>query len=231
MISKEKCEQMLEIIQAFWKNHLIHNTEFKQMLENKESGHHIADYVDDNTTAILKETYKDKVKFEDKTRSMGDFWFAEDGNIYIPVNIKTGTVTNGSPNIVSMNKLIESIVNYEIDSYYLIILKFTKVSNRWQVACCEMINLIDYLQDFTTFDSGPGQIMLKEKKLYDFLVAGNTKPSLSLPDALQVLIKMQEDAFTVLKRNRRADINQHKKLINKFVDGTALSQNKIKFKK
>ncbi|MCQ2747903.1 MAG: hypothetical protein MJ223_01315 [Mycoplasmoidaceae bacterium] len=49
--------------------------------------------------------------------------------IYIPVNIKTGTVTNGSTNIVSMNKLIDSIVNYEIDSYYLIILKFTKVDN------------------------------------------------------------------------------------------------------
>ncbi|MCQ2747902.1 MAG: hypothetical protein MJ223_01310 [Mycoplasmoidaceae bacterium] len=91
--------------------------------------------------------------------------------------------------------------------------------------------MIDYLEDFTTFDSGPGQIMLSEKKLYDFLVAGKTKQPLPLPNALQILIKKQEDAFAILKKNRSADIKEHKKLINKFVAGTRLSQERIEFKK
>lgn len=223
MIKEEELKQIVEKLSEFWKNKRKYTTEFIQMLNNKESGHSIADYVDAETCKEL-ELLNKKLMYENNKRSMGDFWIIDqNNNSYTPVNIKTGTSSDGSPNIVSINKLIDRLSKNEIDSYYLLIIKFTE-SKHVDVF---FINLIDYLE-FTTFDLGPGQLMLKEKKLYDFLKSGQTKPHLQIKDALDLLIKMQEDELPKLLEHRRKNIDKNKKSINSYDPLKKINQDKIK---
>jgi hypothetical protein len=88
--------------------------------------------------------------------------------------------------------------------------------------------LIDYLE-FTNFDSGPGQLMLKEKDFYDFLEK-STKPKRNVLDALKLLIKKQEDSLPILIKNRKKDIAKHQEMINKFDLSKPLNQEQVKFK-
>ncbi len=222
MIKPEEINEIISLVTEFWKNKLEYTTEFKQMLINKESGHSIADYVDAQTCERLKQKNK-KIKYESNKRSMGDFWLSDENDIYTPVNIKSGTVSNGSPNIVSINKLIEKLSNNEIDSYYLLIIKFPNLNS----VDVYFINLIDYLE-FTNFDSGPGQLMLKEKKLYDFLKSGSRNDELDIKTALNLLIEKQEKALPILLQNRQNDINEHKKIINKYDPLKKINQKRIK---
>lgn len=225
MISDEKINDLLQKVKYYWQEHSVHNTEFKDMLKNKESGHSIADYVDKHTTEYLEKEQED-IKYEKNKRSMGDFWISSNG-IFTPVNIKTGTSMNGSPNIVSINKLIEKLAKSEIDSYYIFVIKFKDDNSKWIVKTF-LVNLIDYLE-FTNFDSGPGQLMLKEKDFYDFLEK-STKPKRNVLDALKLLIKKQEDSLPILIKNRKKDIAKHQEMINKFDLSKPLNQEQVKFK-
>ena len=73
-----------------WQRH-VQDRGFAEMVDGKEPGHPMADYVDDKTTALLKveldTRYEGNVDGSVKKRSMGDIWVRSSG-IYNPINVK-----------------------------------------------------------------------------------------------------------------------------------------------
>ena len=68
-----------------------------------------------------------------------------------------------------------------------------------------LVDMLDYL-DYITFDSGPGQAMLKERLFYEACRRGEKLPSLTLAQKLEKMIDLYEDG------NRRLFENREKKL-------------------
>ena len=101
--------------------------------------------------------------------------------------------------MVSLKKLLRSLLLRQIDSYYLLIVKM-RLQNPRQVFTY-LVDILDYL-DFITFDSGPGQIMLKERQFYDFMDIGSRPIPLSLDDKILRLFALLEDADRRFAENR-----------------------------
>ena len=133
--------------------------------EGKEIGHRLADWVDEQTCAVLTLSLDTKRQHGTNgvmSRSMGDIWVASN-RIYHPVNVKTGVVgSEGQPNLVSLKKILDAFLSLQIDSYYLLFVKFIvgKPVIDSSVYVVDMLDIAEYL----TFDSGPGQMMLKSVK-------------------------------------------------------------------
>jgi hypothetical protein len=165
--------------------------EFQNLFRGKEIGHRIADYVDENTTAMLEQNFdvqhEVNPKGKKRSRSMGDVWVKSNG-IYNPINVKAGEAgMNGQPNMVSLTKLIEAILHEQVDSYYLLIVKMDSLDSPSKLGVVAktvitphvyLVDMLDYL-DFITFDSGPGQAMLKEKQFYAAHQSGRMPPQRS----------------------------------------------------
>ncbi len=65
-----------------------------------------------------------------------------------------------------------------------------------------LVDMLDYL-DFITFDSGPGQCMLKEKTFYEFYDAGRRSPGLTITQKVGRLVDLLEDGDLRLIANRK----------------------------
>ena len=160
--------RIISLTNAHWSEH-VHDVGFAELTEGKETGHRIADYVDDRTCALLKVNLDTRYEGDQRgrisrKRSMGDIWVRSQG-IYNPINVKAGLQNmRGQPNVVSMQKLLDYILNRWIDSYYLLIVKFDISAGMSHKSY--FIDMLDWL-DFITYDAGPGQIMLREQDLYD----------------------------------------------------------------
>jgi hypothetical protein len=181
-------------------------------------GHKLADLVDEKTTALL--TIKHLVKHQvdsrgrRRTRSMGDLWLHERG-IYHPVNVKTGIVgAEGQPNLVSLKKVIGAIMARQIDAYYLLIVKML-VEPGHIVPSVFLVDMLDWL-DYVTFDSGPGQMMLKAAK---FFAECNTRksPTLSIKEKLARLMDLYQDGERRLMENRARDVKRYNSLFEEFM--------------
>jgi hypothetical protein len=217
MISKKDLQSIESLTREFWEARVL-TDEFHALFRGKEIGHRIADYVDENTTAMLEKSLKVlhevDVRGKRRSRSMGDVWVHSNG-MYNPVNVKAGEAgMNGQPNMVSLTKLIEAILHEQVDSYYLLIVKMDRVDRPSKsgggadiviTPHVYLVDMLDYLQ-YITFDSGPGQAMLKEKHFYEAYHAGNPPPTLSLAEKLVRMIDLYEDG------NRRLFENREKKL-------------------
>lgn len=212
MITPSDLKVIEELTRKFWEQQ-VKTEEFHGLFQGKEIGHRIADYVDERTTAMLEKEFEvvHEVDSQGKkrARSMGDVWI-KSGGIYNPVNVKAGEAgKNGQPNMVSLTKLIDAILSEEIDSYYLLIVKMElsigKDDGRIITPRVYLVDMLDYL-NFITFDSGPGQSMLKEKQFYDAFASGFQPEALTLAQKLQKMIDLYEDG------NRRLLENRQKKL-------------------
>ena len=134
MIDAQTQDIIYNATNAFWKDH-VSNEAFCEITQGKEIGHRIADFVDERTVARLLSERTLTAKFECNNkgrkmlRSMGDIWIKSNG-IYNPINIKAGIVTEGSPNIVSLTKLLTRLLKHQIDSYYLLIVKFKELQKQ-----------------------------------------------------------------------------------------------------
>ena len=76
-------------------------------------------------------------------------------------------------------------------------------------------DILDYL-DYVTYDSGPGQMMLKEQELYGALNAQVDIPDIPLPEKVQHLIHLLRDGYTRLLRNREKRMSQTETKYAKF---------------
>lgn len=108
---------------------------------------------------------------------------------------------NPQPNMVSLKKLLKALVNHQIDSYYLLIIKVRADGNGDFTADVYLVDLLDYI-DFATFDSGPGQIMLKEAAFYSAVAMGYEPPKRTLLEKIEILASMLDDADRRLIENR-----------------------------
>ena len=158
---------------------------------------------------------------------MGDIWVRSRG-IYNPINVKAGLQNmRGQPNVVSMQKLLDYILNRWIDSYYLLIVKFdlsAGISHK-----SYFIDMLDWL-DFITYDAGPGQIMLREQDLYDELDAGRVPPDRTIFEKVESLFELFERQLQALFTNRQERLNRQRALSGEF-RGTdfIVDQSQMKF--
>jgi len=168
MLSQDDQALVRRTVIDFWE-HEVSSPEFTSIAGGKEIGHRIADYVDENTVRVLKEKFvcahEVNLKGKVKPRSMGDVWI-QSANIFNPVNVKSGQKgSDGQPNLVALQRLLEYILKRHIDSYYLLFVKFEIRG----ASISPHVHLVDLLEclEHTHFNSGPGQLMLKEKHFYE----------------------------------------------------------------
>ena len=191
----------------------------------------MADYVDDRTSALLKISFDTRhegtVSGTLRKRSMGDIWIASEG-VFNPINIKSGLQDMaGQPNLVSMQKLLDYLFRRWIDSYHLLIIKFSltpEISHR-----VFFVDLLDWL-DFVIYDAGPGQIMLREHEFYEAYAAGRQPPPKTISQKVDYLFAMFEQQLNVLFENRKRRLERQRKLLDTFHSTDfAIDQREMRF--
>ena len=235
MISKKELDDIESLTREFWDTKVT-TQEFRRLFQGKEIGQRIASYVDENTTAMLEKSFDVMGQMgkngKKRSRSMGDVWIKSNG-MYNPINVKAGEAgKNGQPNMVSLTKLIKAILDEQVDSYYLLIVKMNRTEKMPGHGASDfvitpyvyLVDMLDYL-DYITFDSGPGQAMLKEKQFYEACRMGVKQPSLTLAQKLEKMIALYEDGNRRLFENRekkldqiRAKVRLYKKRENHTID-------------
>ena len=208
--------QIIEATNAYWTDH-TRDVSFAELISGKEPGHRMADYVDDRTCSLLKVTldtrYEGNGRGAIRKRSMGDIWVRSQG-IYNPVNVKSGLQgMRGQPNVVSMRKLLDYILKRQIDSYYLLIVKFDLSENITHKLY--LVDLLDWI-DFITYDAGPGQIMLREQELYDKIDSGHIPVQRTIFEKVESLFNLFERQLIALFENRQRRLNEQRTLAREF---------------
>ncbi len=193
---------------------------FVEIAQGKEIGHKLADLVDEKTTALL--TLNHRTGFQRgpngqrRARSMGDVWLL-DGDIYHPVNVKTGLVgSEGQPNLVSLKKVLSAITARQIDSYYLLMVKIAIQANTGAIEPSVVFtDMLDWLQ-YVTFDSGPGQMMLKAKA---FFAAYDPTAAIehTMAQKLTALYDLYQDGERRLRINRDRDLRKYRAAVDRFL--------------
>ena len=239
MITEADQVTLLEITKEYWATH-VNEESFRSILSGKEIGHRIADYVDERTTELIAThlpTGRQLLPSGDQMpRSMGDIWVESNG-VLNPVNVKSGLWdSNGKPNLVALQKLLDSLLADEIDSYYLLIVKMeilpTPSGGKKVTPKVFLVDMLDIL-DFVSFDSGPGQLMLKEKSFYEHIESGATLALRSLADKVKVLVKLREDGDLRLIENRAAALAQTLEAAKRYEDKAThqITQEELRFDK
>ncbi len=160
MLSKERIEEIKNAIESDDRFHNRVNE--SQSFQGKEKGHSGASQMEDIITEILID--KCGGTSPKQSRELGDTYV--DGNIF---NTKFGyTETDakgnhkyGQPNMCSMKRIMKGFIQEEeMDSYYIIKVKLNETG--YSIHIFDMLNIIEML----TWNSGTGQIMLKESEFY-----------------------------------------------------------------
>jgi len=196
---------------------LVKDPRFAELISGKEPGHRMADYVDDQTVSLLKVQTDIETRYEGdgrgsvRKRSMGDIW-VRSKDVFNPINIKSGLQgMGGQPNLVSMHKLLDYMCRSRIDSYYLLIVKFSVANVITHKTY--LVDLLDWL-DFVAYDAGPGQLMLREKDFYRAFEKGHKPPVLSLIDKARRLFELSEQQLRKLFANRNKRLRRQKDLLD-----------------
>ena len=124
-----------------------------------------------------------------------------DPRIYNPINVKAGVAgVGGQPNMVSLNKLTNAILSHQVDSYWLLLIRFEEYGGDF-IPHALLVNILDYL-DFMHFDSGPGQIMLKSDAFYRHVAMGPNPVHLEIDEVVDRLLQLRRDGDRRLAENR-----------------------------
>jgi hypothetical protein len=211
-------------VSDFWTKE-VRTDHFVALAAGKEIGHKIGDMVDEKTTELLTGLDEFQIAHQLKkdgsraSRSMGDLW-VKGGGIYNPINVKGGEFgKKGRPNLVSLKKVLSALADGVIDSYYLLIMKIEH-NGDYLVPNVYLVDMLDFL-DYTAFDSGPGQTMLKERQFYPAVDALYEKglyrrePRLSVSDKIDKLLEMLRKADLALtierdKKRRKIELQVEK---------------------
>ena len=120
--------------------------------------------------------------------------------------MKTGEQgRNGQPNMVAMGKLLNYLLNHWIDSYYLLIIKFSfDGTPDFRIYLADLLDIRQHL----TFDAGPGQIMLREQAFYEAVPPERPLPEKPIEEKITELFDLFEDGErrTQLNRERRQQV-------------------------
>lgn len=206
MINKEKQRE----IETLLSKELISyfgSDEVKNILSmSKESGHVLANPVDEKCFNVLKEngfsvekpvnpkTGKEMDRaHEDLQMYIGDFvstcnYAVNDGLGYHRINSKFGEDKDGQPNVCAMNRLLKGVHDGSIDSYYL--LKVMLVDGKPKVYFFDVFDCLE--KNLLTYNSGPGQVMLKEKQLKEYSSEDLRQSKLTLKEKFNLLVDLYE---------------------------------------
>jgi hypothetical protein len=136
---------------------------------------------------------------------MGDIWL-EDNDIYHPINVKSGLVgSEGQPNLVSLKKVLNAILSRWIDSYYLLIVKLEIPEPGRIRPTVYLVDMLNHL-DLVTFDSGPGQIMLRARAFFSGYDQAKKSKVQPFGDKVSRLMDLLEDGERRLKANRERSL-------------------------
>ena len=211
-------DRITQLTDEYWNVHVT-DQEFISRIQGKEPGHRVADYVDEQTSTMLKAKMRAKFELDPKTlgprkRSMGDVWVFETG-AYHPINIKAGLLgAGGQPNVVSMQKVLDYIFRQWIDSYYVLIVKFdgTKEPIAHRSYLIDMLDWIEFLE----YNAGPGQIMLKEAPFYEAYDSGWRPAQRSIREKTLALFRIFETRIESLIKQREMRLRRQRALLGKF---------------
>lgn len=218
MIDVATAERMLSLTTEYWSSE-TGLTELKSIATGKEIGHRVADLIDERTTELLHVHFDSKYERspsgKKRPRSMGDIWIKANG-IYNPVNVKSGEMgKNGQPNMVSLKKLLKCLLFCEVDSYHLL---FVKLKIGVDSLACQvfLVDMLDYL-DYVTFDSGPGQIMLRERQFFE--AVGSAPAAIPIEEKVRRLFHLLEDGERRLAKNRIRVLTKFRELVVNYAAG------------
>lgn len=204
MLTDQDQERMLEVTEEAWRGHCA-GPVFQSMFRGKERGHRVADFVEEKTVECLEATFDVKhevVGEERRARGMGDAWVHSQG-IYNPVNVKAGVHgIGGQPNMVSLSKLTVALLEHWIDSYYLLLVKFS--DDDPPSPSVQLVDILHHL-DFLHFDSGTGQLMLRADRFAAHVGGGCSGTPLTLEQTVKRLVVMRRegDARLMATRERK----------------------------
>jgi|688.fasta_scaffold20839_3 hypothetical protein len=226
MLNSEDQRKIKQLATEFW-NDEVGSVAFRSIFGGKEKGHRIADYVDEKTTELLSREM-DTGYLRDKNgkpadRSMGDVWIKSNG-VFHPLNVKAGEYSDqgGNPNLVALNKVLTALLERKIDSYYLLIIKMQVTDKEGLESVIPRVYLVDMLDhlDVVNFDSGPGQLMLKEKQFYLKMSSEDKTDALSLAQKIEKLIELKEKGDETLIANRLTRSRKLKELKREYEESS-----------
>lgn len=216
-IEADTCQQIIRVTLAMWEEKAASDEVFQGLTSGKERGHRMADFVDERTTGLLESHFVTQFQSGKggvaRARSMGDVWL-KSGGIFNPINVKTGVSgANGQPNLVSLKKLLRALLHDQIDSYYLLFVKFELGS-----AIRPKVSLVDLLShlEFATYDDGPGQMMLLEEKFFAAMDGGHLGSTDSIITKIDWLFALLKDGNRRLLQNRQRTIAGFEKHIAEY---------------
>ena len=230
MLNQDEITMLRVEAETFMRDEIEGNYEFYwETIQGKEAGHQLGDRIDQKFTERLQMKFNSRIGFEKDNgkkcnRSMGDFWFKNSMGCYTPINIKFGVVKDGEitgqPNIASINKVMDGIINGLIDSYYLLIIKIFVDTKGGKLSYgVWFTDILDWLdKSVITFDAGPGQMMLKAKKFHDLIgEIGTTSPRLDVKTKLRLLKELFDDGEKRLWINRERRRKAMEEKYNSFI--------------
>ena len=230
MLNEEDIKAIQASVDEYWTEELTnHNRDFYNMAIGKEGGHQLGDKVDQLSTSLICSSYPLESGFQHKdgkicTRSMGDIWFKNSSEEWNPINVKTGLVgSEGQPNIVSLKRVMSSIIDRTIDAYYLLMVKFEvdheRETIRHNVYLTDILNWLELPngESVVTFNSGPGQTMLKAKRFYELLATGVSPESHSIQKKMKLLMELYLEGERNLMRDRERDRKVFESEYDRFV--------------
>ena len=174
MLSKEYKSQIEKVLNDELK---IYFNSINKKLGIKEAGHSMASQIEDKCYEILIEKGYNLLKEMDKNgkpldRSFSDFILYNDGYSY-NINVKfNNSEKPGQPNICSCNRMMDQFSDEKFNSYYILKVKYNNKTGNLNVYFVDIFDFASCL----TFNSGTGQIMLKEKQFYEAYDSNQTKP-------------------------------------------------------
>lgn len=224
-------QELAHAVRDYWLHQLADLDFLGEVYERataKEGGHQLADLVDELTTGVLRTAFPAKTgaqygKAGKRSRSMGDIWVRNDERVWHPLNVKTGLVGfEGQPNLVSLKKLLDVLLNRQIDAYYLLFVKFAVDTTRQSVMpFIVLADLLDWLafdaKRFIAFDSGPGQLMLRAKAFFHAIDHGQRPTDISpMSEKIAALFALYEDGERRLRENRERDLRAFRERFAQF---------------
>ncbi len=212
MLAADIIRRVTDETLMYWKSEVT-QPYFIDIAKGKEIGQKMAALVDENTTALLTDKHRTKYEYNSKgqkrARSMGDVWLLDRG-IYHPINVKTGVVgSEGRPNLVSLKKVLSAIIERQIDSYYLLMVKMAIPNDASDIQPSVVFTDMLAWLPYTTFDSGTGQMMLKAKAFFD-AYNPSTVPARTLSQKVSDLLCLYEKGEKRLRDSRDRDLKKYR---------------------
>jgi hypothetical protein len=224
MIDNKDQVKIKNLTKDFWIAE-ANSKSFRSIFVGKEIGHRIADYVDEKTTELLTNELDTGFLLSKKgkrlDRSMGDIWIKSQG-MFNPLNVKAGEYSEkgGQPNLVALNKLLKSLLLRQIDSYYLLIIKMERIAEPKDKAFeviprVYLVDMLDHL-DVVNFNSGPGQLMLKEKFFYAKMHSAYDIDIITLREKISKLLSLKKEGDLQLMKDRKQMSEQLSKMASDY---------------